>query len=157
MLNNDCFISRKQNERNCDLIFYCYDFNLQHIRHIKQNLNLIQFILPARNICLSVFISNILHILPLISTLMWFETLSLSCMKTITLIFLLLKLSKNTVLIKAVFYDGFVRTFSWKEIWLISYFSCVKYVDLCATIDPSKIEDQKLFLILVQSYYLEET
>ena len=36
-----------------------------------------------------------------------------------------------------------------------SYFSYVKYVDLCAALNPSTIEDledQKPFLIFVQSY-----
>ena len=38
-------------------------------------------------------------------------------------------------------YAKFVCTFSWKEILMLSYFSYVKYVDLCATINPSTIKD----------------
>ena len=33
--------------------------------------------------------------------------------------------------------DSFVCTFSWKEMYVGSYLSYVKYVDLCATINPS--------------------
>ena len=48
----------------------------------------------------------------------------------------------------------FVCTFSWKEIWVLDYISFIKYMNLCATINPLTIEDLedlKLFLIFVQS------
>ena len=40
-----------------------------------------------------------------------------------------------------VCFDSFICTFSWREIWVLDYFSYVKYEDLCATINPSTIKD----------------